>query len=114
MFQISDVSSVRDDLTDMTRLPVLQSTASMIPLVNVKSLTQNFPNVDTTLMTSVLSFVGAYGRTPSMKVLRSVSEIEKEFEMVLVQNTGVVTDKNKTEELQTDIVYKDFRDDELD
>lgn len=90
----------------------LRNTPSMIPLVNIKSLTieHSIPNM---ALMSMLSFMSTQGKTPSMKVLRSMSELEKEYDFVIVENTGIVTDKNKTEEVQTDIIYEDFRDDEL-
>lgn len=81
----------------------------MIPLVNVKSLTQYYSDLDVALK-SVVSFVNTRGRTPSMKVLRSMSQIEKEFELIIVEHAGVVTDKRVTKEVQTDIVFEDSDD----
>ncbi|GJQ67792.1 hypothetical protein Trydic_g16576 [Trypoxylus dichotomus] len=102
---ISEASSINKPL-DMENNYILENTPSMIPLINIKSLARYQSDINLPLM-SVVSFVTGQGRTSSMKVLRSMSQIEKDFEVTIVQNSGIVTDKNTTREVQTDIVYEE-------
>lgn len=94
----------------MRSASIVQNTASMVPLVNVKSLSQYYSEPElASALASAISIEGFQGKTASMRVLRSMSQFDKDFELVIAKNDGIVTDKHKTHGVQTDI-YEDVED----